>query len=268
MHYALHYPGSDFVVRQVLFPIKGFDSVEPSMHDQELEEVNLKIMQGVAAGRLDSSPFIQGILVACLRVAEKQERGVLSLRGKKPASTETESRLVEEAAFSFAVAGGNRELAAKLGQTMRARHVDLDQLHTHGLPNPMLAMMKAEQMDRNLELIDQRFARSPDAPARCLIMAVDHTYLIRTLVQEKWDGVPGLVGSPWSPLKEHNAFMDLRALPEGATKKEKASMMLCCLLWNPCSVHRETYSLSSMPMSLARCKNADETQIYSGNVAA
>lgn len=252
----------------MLLPAVGFDSVEPSMHHQELEDLNLKIMKGIVAGRLDQNPFIQGLLVACLRVAEKEERGVLSLRGRKPGSSETETCLVQEAAVTFAVAGGNKELASKLGQSLHAGRVDLDALHSKGLPNPMLSLMDAQQMERNLELIDQKFPRSADAPARRLILAIDHTYLIRTLVQEKWKGVAGLVGSPWTPFKEHDAFMDLRALPEGATRKEKASMMLCCLLWNPCSVNRETYSLASMPMSLSRCKNPDETQIYSGNVAA
>ena len=235
-------------------------------YSKDLERVNLKIMEAACKGTLDESPFVQGLLAQSIIFLEKKQRGV-GLAGRPPDMTETEARLINDAALTLSLASNNKALAAQLGQSMlRKARIDLDDLETHSLPNPALALMSSEQMRLNLQLIDQKYPRSPKASPKRLILGIDHTYLIRSLVQATVRKVHGLVGAPWRPDDEANAFMDLAALPPDATKKPKAPMMLSCLLWNPNSVHREAFPVASMPMSLGKEKVPNETSIRAGNL--
>eukprot|EP00435_Cladocopium_sp_Y103_P048643 s210_g14.t1 len=230
-----------------------------SWYFMELDQVNLKIMEAACFGRLDESPLVQGILAQTIIFLEKQGRGV-GISGRPPQMTETEAQLISDAALTLSVAGNNKVLAAKLGQSLGKAKIHLDDLEKFSLPNPALALLSSSQMSLNLQLIDQKFPRSSAASPKRLMLGIDHTYLIRSLVQATIGNIHGLVGAPWSPGNEADAFMALGNLPDGATKKEKASMMLSCVLWNPSSVHREVFPLASMPMSLARTKVPDETQ--------
>ena len=227
--------------------------------------MNLKIMEAACFGSLDESPLVQGLLAQSIIFLEKQQRGV-GLVGRPPDMTETEAQLINDAALTLSLAGNNKALAAKLGQSLRKARINLDDLEIHSLPNPALALLSSDQMCLNLQLIDQKFPRSAEASAKRLMLGIDHTYLIRSHVQATIRKVPGLVGTPWSPDNEEDAFMDLSDLPHDATKKPKAPMMLACVMWNPNSVHREVYPLASMPMSLGKEKVADETLIRAGNV--
>ena len=233
----------------------------------ELETLNVQIAQAAVSGRLDKNPMMQGLLVQCLNKIEKQERRVHSNRGRPASScSDTGLRLVEDAAMNLAIAGGNRQLCEQLGQKVTPPRIRLEDLESHSLPNPALALMKVneEQLEQNFTLVDAKFPRSDKMPARRLLCAVDCTYLLRSLCQVKMKDEAGLVGAPWRPSDETKAFLPLS---EGGRKSEKACVMLECVTWDPCSPHnKETYSVAAMPMALSAPAMENQPLTHSGNV--
>ena len=211
--------------------------------------------------------MMQGLLVQCLNKIEKQERRVHSNRGRPASScSDTGLRLVEDAAMNLAIAGGNRQLCEQLGQKVTPPRIRLEDLESHSLPNPALALMKVneEQLEQNFTLVDAKFPRSDKMPARRLLCAVDCTYLLRSLCQVKMKDEAGLVGAPWRPSDETKAFLPLS---EGGRKSEKACVMLECVTWDPCSPHnKETYSVAAMPMALSAPAMENQPLTHSGNV--
>eukprot|EP00435_Cladocopium_sp_Y103_P047265 s578_g13.t2 len=160
-------------------------------------------------------------------------------------------QLVSEAALQLSILGNNPQLAKMLGQNARPPPILMEHLEEAGLPNPMLALLSQEQMERNFECLDQQFARKEGQPARRLMMAIDCTYLSRSLVQAKHGGKPGLIGGPWCPSEPAKCFIPLDDVPPGALKgAAKASVMLECLCWSPCAKYGKTYSVAAMPMTL------------------
>ena len=121
----------------------------------------------------------------------------------------------------------------------------------------MLALMStaAEQLEENIQLIDQAFPRPPGASPCRLICAVDHTYLVKSFAQATWKGEAGLVGGFWTAMEEEAAWMPFSSLPEGATKMPKANLMLECLVWDPMTQTRRTFSCAEMPMKLKATLN-------------
>ena len=81
---------------------------------KEPHQINGSIAKAAVTGKLDANPVLQGIIVQCMRHLDKSERGVLTV-GRKPLCSITEENLVANAAFTFALAGANRELAARFG---------------------------------------------------------------------------------------------------------------------------------------------------------
>lgn len=81
---------------------------------------------------------------------------------------------------------------------------------------------KEEQLSDNVMMIDQRYPRSPSAPQRRLVLAVDHTYLQRMLCQAKVADEPGLVGGPWCPASEQDAFLPFKSMAEGCLNRPRA----------------------------------------------
>ena len=218
----------------------------------EMDSVRVLIAEASVSGKLDQHPFLQGLILQCARKIDKDSRGV-GMEGRKKSCSESEHRLIENAAFSFAMSGHNHELAVQLGQNLRPPKMFADDTPKFGLPNPVLALKKGneEQLRENLELIDQKFARSSEMSTRRCILALDHTYLSRGLQQTKVKNEAGLVGSPWSPLQESREFMPFAKLPPQASRSDKAPLMLECLIWNPCGVKQSCFSVASMPMSLS-----------------
>lgn len=215
------------------------------------------------SGKLDANPFLQGIIVQSMRRLNKAERGRSSF-GPKPKCSETEDRLVSNAAFTFALAGGNRELAIQLGQNLKAPQLRNDCLHEMGLPNPMLALTKANasQLEKNCELVDLAFPRGPSQSPKRMVVAIDHTYLQRALCQVKFGDHPGVVGGCWRPSTEDDddrSFMKFSQLPEGALQTQRAPLMLEVLCWDPTCVPRKSLSLASMPMSLKPATDKEGT---------
>ena len=168
---------------------------------QELDEINIKIADAAVRGQLDSSPFLQGILLQMMRKLDKDRRGV-GMQGRPMSSTATEHQLISDAAFEFAMLGKNKELAMRLGQQLRPPALSTEDLPKHSLPNPTLALatQRAEILRANLQAIHRLFALSEGQQERRLIVSIDHTYLCRSLVQSKLAGQAGLIGSAWSPV--------------------------------------------------------------------
>ena len=242
----------------------------PICSTEELESVNVSIAKAALDGRLDANPFVQGILLKCLSKIEKQDRGVATDRGRQASCSETERRLVEGAAFTLALAGGNRELAVELGQNITPPRMHCDLLPPMGLPNPALSLRSCatEQLRQNLQLLDQRFARASNMKTRRLVLALDHTYLDKTMNQGSVEGVRGLLGGIWRPRNEGSEFIPFTEMSKDAARTPKANLMLEALAWDPCAVHQQCYSISAMPMSLAAPRdetvNKDHGKLDSG----
>lgn len=221
----------------------------------ELETLNLAVAEFAVQGRFEENPFLQGLLVNCMRQIERQEKG-LGPTGRGKAQTETEKSLARDSAITLSMLSGNKQLAQKLGQSQKGLKVGMESLVAHGFPNPMLALMCENQLASNVELCDQLYPRAPEAPVRRLVLAFDHTYLLKSFSQSTWKGEAGLVGGCWSPFEPEGGFMPLANLPENAVKKPKANLMLECICWDPAARKQFTCSIGSMPMRL-RAANGD-----------
>ena len=231
--------------------VSHFLTTLQSRNMSEMSKINMAIATAAATGKLESNPVMQGILVKCIRTLDREERGVHSTRGRY-GHGEVERNLINDAALTMCLSGaGNKQLAAKLGQNSSPPRIFLDDLIPRSLPCPALALLNGDDLATNLELVDQRYPRSQGEPARRLIVAVDHTYLQRSLQQVMLRGRAGLVGGCWWPSDPSSAFLDFEELPENPLKTPKAPLMLEMLAWDPNATKKECYSLASMPMSLA-----------------
>ena len=192
---------------------------------------------------------MQGLLVQALERLDREARG-LSLRGRKEKckDSDTRHRLVQDAAMSLAVLGGNKTLCVELGQAITPPRVRVDMLPERGLPNPALSLMSSEQLEENMTLVDQHFPRSPEMKSRRLIVAMDATYLTKSLSQMSLKGKVGLVGACWSPQDESQALLPLNSVSKCANK---APVIMEMIAWDPCAKHLQTFSIASMPMGLA-----------------
>lgn len=237
--------------------VNHFLATLKSRNMTEMQEVNMTIATAAATGKLESNPTLQGLMVKMVRTLERNERGV-STRGRHGKS-ELERTLVADAALTLCLAsGGNQHLATKLGQSASPPRFFLDDLVGRSLPCPALALLDPEYLMLNCELVDQRFSRSGGEPVRRLMVALDHTYLQRSLQQIQLRGKRGLVGAAWWPGDASRAFLDMECLPQDVFKSIKAPLMLEILSWGPNSTSRkETFSLASMPTSLTP-KNEEE----------
>ena len=193
----------------------------------------------------------------------------MGLQGPKPSCSETERRLVETAAFQFALLSANKELACELGQNLHPARLMVDQLPDLGLPHPALVLRASldEVLEKNLEIIDQKFARSPEQTPRRLMLAMDHTYLERSLGQTTLHGVRGLVGAPWHPASDGQELMPFADLPKDAALAPRAPLMLECLIWDPAALEQQVFSAASMPMSLTPEHEASSDRNH-GKIAA
>ncbi len=227
----------------------------------DAEEINLSIAVAAASGKLEQNPFMQGLLVKCLRTLEREEKG-LSTRGRHGHS-ELERNLISDAALTLSMSSkGSPGLAKSLGQRASPPKVYLDDLLGYSLPCPALALLDEKDLHTNLEIVDQRYYRASGEPARRLIVAVDHTYLQRSIQQIQLRGKRGLVGGCWWPSDPSMAFLDFDELPDDPLSCSKAPLMLEMLAWCPYQQRKECFSLASMPMSL-KPKNSEQRN--SGN---
>lgn len=174
--------------------------------------------------------------------------------GRPLASTATEHQLMCDAAFTFAMAGKNKELAAELGQQLRPPPISCESLPREGLPNPAMALSeaRAEQLRDNLQMIHQKFEMVANQQERRLVCALDHTYLARQMCQAKVNGKAGLLGAAWNPCgdDEEKCFLPFATMPRDGSRTPAAPLMLEALCWNPCEEKNRCFSICSMPMAL------------------
>ncbi len=228
--------------------------------------MNLAIAKSAVEGKLDSNPFVQGLLVNLMQKVDKESRHIYHWRGRRAAQTETQERLVEDAALTLAIVSGNRGLAEELGQRKTMKKLHLEDLALWSLPNPCLSLMFSDQLLENLRIVEQQCVRVPGQSCRRMIASLDHTYILKFLVQMKVQGKAGLIGGAWTPENEESAFMPFDALPPHALSVDKAGLMLEILLWNPDALIKEAFSVSAMPMTLRRSKKKDLTLTKQGNM--
>lgn len=207
---------------------------------------------------------MQGILVQCMTKLEREERGILSNRGRKLKScSDAERSLLQDAALSLSIAGGNKALLMELKQNVTKPKILMESLPEHGLPNPALSLMSEDQVQQNLTLIDQFYPRSDKASARRLILAMDATYLLRATCQYFLNGKAGVLGGCWSTVSSE-AFLPFDTVRSNVNKAPVMQEFLC---WDPCGFKKRTLSLASMPMSLAAPKSDDQdTLTHAGNM--
>ena len=94
-----------------------------------------------------------------------------------------ERKLISDAAMTLALSGSaNRNLCKQLGQNHGAPRIKFELLSEHQLPLPMLALINHDQMVQNAELLDKAFPRNAQMHAQRLIMAFDHTYLLKCML--------------------------------------------------------------------------------------
>ena len=183
-----------------------------------------------------------------------------------------ERKLISDAAMTLALSGSaNRHLCRQLGQNSGPPRIKFELLSEHQLPLPMLALMNHDQMVENSELLDKAFPRNPKMHAQRLIMAFDHTYLLKSMQQIQFGGRRGLVGGPWLRNNSSQAWIPLDE-DEGQlfkTKTEKAGLMLEILVWDANAAKKRCVSFCSMPMTLGMrsSSNEDETEQHAGNWA-
>eukprot|EP00435_Cladocopium_sp_Y103_P059640 s1370_g21.t1 len=229
-----------------------------------MEAINAEIAHAAVSGRLEKNPVMQGMLLQCLNRLEREERGVMHGRGRQKVSSDMEKALLADSALSLAILGGNKNLCQELAQNLwKSVRVDMDELHSMGLPCPSLALMHPEVFEKNLTLVDQIYPRGEHTKARRLMLAVDGTYLIKSLCQFWVGSELGLVGGPWSPSQPDHAFV---GISKSKADIPKAPIMLELLCWDPCAIKNSTFSIGAMPMSLAAPKSDEaETQVHAGN---
>ena len=227
--------------------------------------MNAEMAKALVGGRLDRNPLMHGLLAQCLDRLEKQERGIETMRGKPANATMTKSGLLQNAAMSLAMLGGNRRMAADLGPKVTPPRIRLELLEQFSLPNPCLSLLakKRDQLAKNFVLLDQRYPRTPEMSSRRLILAFDATYLLKTVAQLRIADSVGLVGGPWTPSYESLAWVDFDRYEKDM---RKAQVMYEFLAWDPNSPKRQSFSVASMPMSLKAPKSCEsETQVSAAN---
>ena len=74
----------------------------------------LKVAAGVLDGRLDEHPLLHGLSLQCMRLLEKQQRGLETMRGRRSQESCLESSLISDAGLRLAMMSNNKSLAREL----------------------------------------------------------------------------------------------------------------------------------------------------------
>ena len=91
----------------VIARFKGWIS---SNSTSETDRANLRVAAGVMEGRLQGHPLLHGLSLQCMRMVEKQDRGVNTMRGRRCNETELETQLISDAGLALASASGLNSL--------------------------------------------------------------------------------------------------------------------------------------------------------------
>lgn len=232
---------------------------------QDLMQVNAAIAHAAVTDKLSANPFLQGILLKGVTKLDRQQRGIETNRGRAPQMSECATNLIQDAALTLAIAGGNKMLMRELGQNQTAPRILTEDLPSWSLPNPCLALMSnfRDRLLENLDLVDKQFPRAPSAPTQRLVVAMDATYLQKAVQQMMVRDVPGLVGAPWSPNDETFGFIPLNRVPD---ETPYAACIVDFLAFDPCARHRRDFSIASMPMGLAPTLSENMSKTHAGNM--
>ena len=79
------------------------------MHNKETSETdkaNMRVAAGVLQGRLQHHPLLHGIALQSLRMADKHNRGILNMRGRRFMESPLEKKLITDAGLTLATSSG------------------------------------------------------------------------------------------------------------------------------------------------------------------
>jgi len=126
----------------------------------DMERINLEIAKCSVEGRLSQHPLLQGLILSCIKLLEREEKG-LAMTGRNAANSiaanDEAKGLVQEAGATLAILGCNAEMLKRFGQS-RAVKRSLKNMTEYGLPSPMLALSQESKIRENLTLIDERLS--------------------------------------------------------------------------------------------------------------
>ena len=202
----------------------------------ELAQINGRIAKAACTGRLAEHPVAMGIMVQCLDLIDRRERGINSLKHPRKMG-DLEQSLVEEAATLLATNGANSAAMKELGlsklSTLRT-HGKVDNLLSQSLPCPCIALVWPDVFKDNLHLIDSIIPRSGEKPRRRMVLSFDSTYLLPLQAPMRLHGKKGLVGSPFQTSdiesEEPGCFQEV-VIGKEIREKAKANRMLLGCIW-------------------------------------
>ncbi|CAK8992367.1 unnamed protein product [Durusdinium trenchii] len=178
-----------------------------------MDRVNAEIASATINGKLQHHPLLQGLTMSCLKMLDRQEKG-LNMTGRNAATsiqaTEEGRMLVQEAGATLAILGCNKEILKRFGQNSATRSV-FEDMRAHSLPTPRLALATPTQVQENLQLIDHHLsATTMTSGCRC-ICAFDCTYLLQLQSQHfnKEERTVSIVGGAWSPEDNSHAAVEV-----------------------------------------------------------
>lgn len=216
----------------------------------ELQQLGMRIMKATCSGKLLSHPCIMGIVLQCIDVVNREERGIHTLKQPRKMG-DKEQALIQQAGLLLTSNGCSGDLMRAMGFSKLSflrSHSNLDSLLSQGLPCAPLALLKPSVMQQNVALISQMLPPLPGlASKQRMVLCFDFTYLLplhtpMTLHEEK-----GLAGGPFSIGHESIAF---HRLGQPLLDDVKASRMMEFLLWDPSCKSKQTLSPVSLPLAL------------------
>ena len=197
----------------------------------ELQQLGMRIMKATCSGKLLSHPCIMGIVLQCIDVVNREERGIHTLKQPRKMG-DKEQALIQQAVLLLTSNGCSGDLMRAMGFSKLSflrSHSNLDSLLSQGLPCAPLALLKPSVMQQNVALISQMLPPLPGlASKQRMVLCFDFTYLLplhtpMTLHEDK-----GLAGGPYSIGHESLAF---HRLGQPLLDDVKASRMTFGHIW-------------------------------------
>lgn len=137
----------------------------------EAELSNMKLALASLKGSFNTHPMVQGLMLQCFQLVDRQERGIYTMKGRRNLQTDHERAAINDAGLQFAVLAGNSTLMKTFGLNPRASKTQVDDLAKFSLPQSPLAFLWPETLRKNFQICDQRFLKALSTPRRYL----DHT---------------------------------------------------------------------------------------------
>lgn len=166
----------------------------------EMSEIAARIVKATTSGKLTAHPCIVGIILQCIDMLNREERGIDTLKKRRKMS-DTELDLVHSAGLLLSSNGCSADLMRKLGfnkESCNREDGGVDRLLSQGLPCPSLSLLQPTTIAQNVALIDGLLERHDklQVKQRC-VLCFDCTYLLPLHAPMTLGGQKGLVGSPF-----------------------------------------------------------------------